>query len=42
MNLTQLLELDRLVLSWFNGSNSLFIDSLALSLTSGFTWILST
>lgn len=39
MNLTQLLEIDRAVLAWFNGSNSLFIDSLALSLTSGFTWI---
>jgi len=39
MNLTHILELDRMVLAWFNGSNSLFIDSLATTLTSGFTWI---
>jgi len=28
-----------MVLAWFNGSNSLFVDSLAVNLTSGFTWI---
>ena len=39
MNLTNILELDRMVLAWFNGSNSLFVDSLAVNLTSGFTWI---
>ena len=39
MNLTHILELDRMVLAWFNGSDSLFIDSLATTLTSGFTWI---
>ena len=38
MNLTNILELDRMVLAWFNGSNSLFVDSLAVNLTSGFTW----
>ena len=39
MNLTHILELDRMVLAWFNGSDSLFVDSWATTLTSGFTWI---
>ena len=39
MDLTNILELDRQVLAWFNGSNSLFVDTLAVNLTSGFTWI---
>ena len=30
---------DRLVLSWFNGSNSVFLDGWMSSLTSGFTWL---
>lgn len=39
MNVNTLLELDRAWLAFFNGSHSLFVDSLALTLTSGFTWI---
>lgn len=34
-----LVEIDREILSFFNGSDSLFIDNLAVSLTSGVTWI---
>ena len=30
---------DRLVLSWFNGSNSVFLDGWMSALTSGFTWL---
>lgn len=30
---------DRLVLSWFNGSNSVFLDGWMSALTSGFTWV---
>ena len=30
---------DRLVLSWFNGSNSVFLDGWMCALTSGFTWL---
>ena len=33
------LEIDRAVLEFFNGSNSLFLDHLMSLLTSGFTWI---
>ena len=33
------LEIDRAVLEFFNGSNSLFLDLLMSLLTSGFTWI---
>lgn len=39
MNVNTLLELDRAWLAFFNGSHSLFVDSFALTLTSGFTWI---
>ena len=34
-----LLELDRELLLHLNGSNSLFLDNLAVTLTSGLTWI---
>lgn len=34
-----MIEIDRDVLSFFNGSGSLFVDNLALVLTSGLTWI---
>ena len=34
-----LVEIDREILSFFNGSDSLFIDNLAVFLTSGVTWI---
>ena len=30
---------DRFVLSWFNGSNSVFLDGWMSALTSGFTWV---
>ena len=30
---------DRLGLSWFNGSNSVFLDGWMSALTSGFTWL---
>ena len=30
---------DRLVLSWFNGSNSVFLAGWVSALTSGFTWL---
>ena len=30
---------DRLVLSWFNGSNSVFLDGWMSALTSGFAWL---
>lgn len=32
-------EYDHQLLLWFNGSDSVFIDSLMLTLTSGLTWI---
>lgn len=34
-----LIELDRNILSFFNGSDSLFLDNLVVFLTSGLTWI---
>ncbi|MDO4159960.1 MAG: phosphatase PAP2 family protein [Prevotellaceae bacterium] len=34
-----LIELDRSLLYFFNGSSSLFLDNLAVVLTSGLTWI---
>lgn len=34
-----LVELDRSLLAFFNGSDSLFIDNLVVVLTSGLTWI---
>lgn len=34
-----LIELDRSILALFNGSDSLFLDNLAVVLTSGLTWI---
>lgn len=37
--LDSLIQLDQQLLFWFNGSDSLFVDQLALVLTSGVTWI---
>ena len=34
-----LVEIDREILSFFNGSDSLFLDNLVVFLTSGLTWI---
>ena len=34
-----LTDIDRSVLAFFNGSDSLFVDNLAVILTSGLTWI---
>jgi len=34
-----LTDIDRSILAFFNGSNSLFVDNLAVILTSGLTWI---
>lgn len=39
MDIESILEFDRNLLPFFNGSNSLFADSWMLVLTSGFTWI---
>lgn len=39
MNIEWLLELDRQVLAFFNGSDSLFLDAVAMTFTSGLTWI---
>lgn len=39
MDLQAFLELDKALLSLFNGSNSLFVDQWMLALTSGYTWI---
>ncbi|MBR1469237.1 MAG: phosphatase PAP2 family protein [Prevotella sp.] len=39
MNIEWLLELDRQILAFFNGSDSLFLDSVAMTFTSGLTWI---
>lgn len=37
--LDRLIALDQELLMWFNGSDSLFVDRLAMSLTAGVTWI---
>jgi len=39
MNLQSILEYDRQLLLWFNGSESSFLDNLMLTMTSGVTWI---
>ena len=39
MDIDSFLALDREVLSWFNGSDSLFLDQLVWLLTQGLTWI---
>ena len=39
MDWNSFLELDRQLLAFFNGSDSLFIDGVAMTLTSGLTWI---
>ncbi len=38
MTLENLIELDRKILLWFNGSDSLYLDRYAEMLTWGFTW----
>lgn len=39
MDWNKLIDLDRQLLLWFNGSNSGFLDALVLTFTSGFTWV---
>lgn len=39
MDYEWILELDRQVLAFFNGSDSLFLDAAAMTFTSGLTWI---
>lgn len=39
MTLESIIAIDQQVLMWFNGSNSLFLDSLVPMLTNGLTWI---
>ena len=39
MSITDLSGIDKYILYWFNGSNSLFEDGLVSLLTSGMTWI---
>lgn len=39
MDLQTLIDLDRMMLSKLNGSSSLFLDQLCVTLTSPFTWI---
>lgn len=39
MDVSTLIDLDRQLLLWFNGSDSLFLDGLADTLTTATTWI---
>ena len=39
IDLNSLMELDRQILAFFNGSDSLFLDGVAMTLTSALTWI---
>lgn len=39
MTLEGIISVDQQILAWFNGSNSLFLDSLVPILTNGLTWI---
>lgn len=39
MDIQTILDIDRELLLWMNGSDSLFVDSWMTILTSGFTWI---
>lgn len=39
MLLLNILDMDRELLAFFNGSNSLFLDNLTLTLTSGLLWV---
>lgn len=39
MGIDTLIQLDKELLLWINGSNSLFIDGLALTLTAAITWV---
>ena len=38
--LSIIIEADRYILSFFNGSDSIFLDGIVTMLTSGYTWIL--
>lgn len=39
IDIQSILDYDRMALSWFNGSDSIFMDQWMTVLTSGFTWI---
>lgn len=39
MDFNGLLDIDRAILLFFNGSESLFLDGVVVSLTNGLTWI---
>lgn len=39
MEIQSIIEIDRHILSWLNGSESIFLDRWMLALTSGWTWI---
>ena len=39
MDFSSIQDMDFQLLQWFNGSNNVMLDQLALVLTSGFTWI---
>lgn len=39
MTLEGIIAVDQHILMWFNGSNSLFLDSLVPMLTNGLTWV---
>ncbi len=39
MDFSTIQNIDFQVLQWFNGSNNVILDQLAMVLTSGFTWI---
>lgn len=39
MTLESIISTDQQILEWFNGSNSLFLDSLVPLLTNGYTWV---
>jgi undecaprenyl-diphosphatase len=39
MDWATLIELDKQLLLWFNGSDSLFLDGMAKTLTTASTWI---
>ena len=39
MDWQAIIDYDKELLLWFNGSQSLFLDSLVRTLTNGFTWV---
>lgn len=39
LHIESIMELDRALLSWFNGSHSMFLDAWMTVLTSGVTWL---